>query len=109
VSRVCLLAGCPRLTHRLTASCVRAPDEFWLAVEAKKRNPAIRLYGLPWGWPGWVGGSSGHPLAPDNAVATAHYIADWVECAKTAHNLTIDFVGPWCVDASPCMPHHTSR
>ena len=34
-------------------------------------------------------------LAPSNAKATANYIADWVECAKTAHNITIDFIGPW--------------
>ena len=33
--------------------------EFWLMAEAKKRNPAIVLYGLPWSWPGWVGGPHG--------------------------------------------------
>jgi len=24
-------------------------------AEAKKRNPDIKLYGLPWAYPGWVG------------------------------------------------------
>ena len=26
--------------------------EWWLMVEAKKRNPDILLYGLPWAFPG---------------------------------------------------------
>jgi hypothetical protein len=29
--------------------------EWWLMTEAKKRNPDIKLYGLPWAYPGWVG------------------------------------------------------
>ena len=29
--------------------------EFWLMREARRRNPDIVLYGLPWSWPGWVG------------------------------------------------------
>ena len=28
--------------------------EWWLMKEAKARNPDIKLYGLPWGWPGWL-------------------------------------------------------
>merc|ERR1719428_569871 len=28
--------------------------EWWLMKEAKARNPHIKLYGLPWGWPGWL-------------------------------------------------------
>ena len=71
--------------------------EFWLMKEARQRNPDIQLYGLPWGWPGWLGGSAGaagSPLAPENANATANYITDWVECAAKTHGLTIDFVGP---------------
>lgn len=70
--------------------------EFWLAKQAKARNPKIQLYGLPWGFPGYLGGKNNTPpLAPWNAEATASYIADWVLCAKSAHNLTIDFIGPW--------------
>ena len=29
--------------------------EWWLLSEAKKRNPNIKTYGLPWAYPGWVG------------------------------------------------------
>ena len=85
-------------SHEHTAGSVNCNRgyEFWLAKQAKARNPAIRLYGLPWGFPGYLGGANNTPpLAPWNAGATASYIADWVQCAKTAHNLTIDFVGPW--------------
>src|SRR6202007_2555791 len=29
--------------------------EWWLAGQAKARNPNIKLYGLAWGAPGWIG------------------------------------------------------
>ena len=35
-------------------SCDRG-YEFWLAKEARRRNPAIVLYGLSWAFPSWVG------------------------------------------------------
>ena len=28
--------------------------EFWLAKEAKKRNPKVTIYGLSWAAPGWI-------------------------------------------------------
>jgi hypothetical protein len=31
--------------------------EIFIAAEAKKRNPDIRIGGLAWGWPGWTGDS----------------------------------------------------
>ena len=33
---------------------MKAGYEWWLMTEAKKRNPKIKLYGLPWAFPGWV-------------------------------------------------------
>lgn len=30
-------------------------DEWWLMEEAKARNPDIKLYGLSWAVPGWIG------------------------------------------------------
>ena len=74
-------------------NCARG-YEFWLAAQAKLRNPAIRLYGLPWGWPSYLGGANhSAPLAPWNAEATTSYVADWVECAAESYDLTIDFIG----------------
>ncbi|KAK3796635.1 hypothetical protein RRG08_008389, partial [Elysia crispata] len=67
--------------------------EWWLMKEAKKRNPSIKLYGLPWGFPGWVGEGSGNPY--HNVLKTADYIVRWVNGAKKTHNLTIDYIGIW--------------
>ncbi|RUS73898.1 hypothetical protein EGW08_018334 [Elysia chlorotica] len=67
--------------------------EWWLMKEAKKRNPNIKLYGLPWGFPGWVGEGSGSPY--HNVDKTADYVVRWINGAKKTHNLTIDYVGIW--------------
>ncbi|XP_059177074.1 galactocerebrosidase-like isoform X2 [Physella acuta] len=67
--------------------------EWWLMKEAKKRNPDIKLYGLPWGFPGWLGQGTQSPYT--NVTKTADYIVRWITGAKTQHNLTIDYVGIW--------------
>ncbi|GFR70735.1 galactocerebrosidase [Elysia marginata] len=67
--------------------------EWWLMKEAKKRNPDIKLYGLPWGFPGWVGEGSGSPY--HNVAQTADYVVRWINGASKVHNLTIDYVGIW--------------
>jgi len=61
--------------------------EWWLMAEAKARNPKIKLYGLAWGVPGWVGGSFW-------SSATTGYLLDWLQCAAS-HGLTIDYLGGW--------------
>lgn len=67
--------------------------EWWLMTEAKKRNPNIKLYGLPWAYPAWVGKGSGSPYKyPD---VTAGYIIKWITGAKQVYNLSIDYVGIW--------------
>lgn len=67
--------------------------EWWLMKEAKKRNPNITLYGLPWAFPGWVGNGTLSPYSYPSM--TADYIVKWVQGAKTVHNLTIDYLGIW--------------
>ncbi|MEV6825255.1 ricin-type beta-trefoil lectin domain protein [Amycolatopsis sp. NPDC051102] len=62
--------------------------EFWLAEQAKARNPNIKLYGLAWGAPGWIGG--GNFWSTD----TIGYLTTWLGCAKQ-HNLAIDYLGGW--------------
>ena len=124
--------------------------EFWLASQAKLRNPHIRICephhttchpaaptassscavgaaslpsragadsppapprcpdarcalrcsadGLPWGFPHWLAPTpdgTGNPLNETNAPNTVKYIANWVSCARSHWNLTIDFLGPW--------------
>lgn len=58
--------------------------EWWLMEQAKARNPNIKLAGLPWGFPGWVG----KPFS-SNQVA---YMKTWLQCAQQ-HGLTIDYIG----------------
>jgi O-glycosyl hydrolase len=80
-------------------SCTRG-YEFDLAKQAKARNPAIKLYGLPWSFPSWLApkrtedDDGADPLGQD-PNATATYVADWVKCAQSAHGLHIDYVGVW--------------
>ena len=62
--------------------------EWWLAAQAKARNPHIKLYGLAWGAPGWIGG--GNFWSQD----MIDYLMSWMGCAKQ-HNLAIDYLGGW--------------
>ena len=78
--------------------------EWWLMQEAKKRNPDIKLYGLPWAYPGWVGDdpvtgvSSGSPFAYPNE--TSRYIMEWIKGARDKYKLEIDYIGIWNERAS---------
>jgi O-glycosyl hydrolase len=60
--------------------------ELWLAGQAKARNPSIKLYGLAWAAPGWIGG--GNYWSQDSI----DYLITWLDCAKS-HGLTIDYLG----------------
>ncbi|MBY8877217.1 ricin-type beta-trefoil lectin domain protein [Actinacidiphila acidipaludis] len=62
--------------------------EWWLMEQAKARNPAIKLYGLAWGAPGWIG--NGNFWSTD----MINYLVSWLGCAKQ-HGLTIDYLGGW--------------
>ena len=61
--------------------------EFWLAKEAVKRNPHIKLSALTWAAPGWVGSS----MYTQNGI---QYIDDWLGCAKQ-HGLAFSYMGGW--------------
>ncbi len=58
--------------------------EWWLMRQAVDRDPGIRLYGLEWGQPAWVGGSW--------TGANIGYLLSWLRCAS-AHHLTISYLG----------------
>ncbi|MFC9331778.1 ricin-type beta-trefoil lectin domain protein [Kitasatospora sp. NPDC057015] len=64
--------------------------EWWIAAQAKARNPNIKLYGLAWGAPGWVGGGGSSFFTP-KAIS---YLMDWMGCA-TQNKLKIDYLGGW--------------
>ncbi|RHW23647.1 galactosylceramidase [Nocardioides immobilis] len=64
--------------------------EWWIMKEAKKRNPSIKLLGLEWGAPGWVGAGTGTVWTKQNI----RYYISWVDCARK-HGLKIDYLGGW--------------
>jgi hypothetical protein len=61
--------------------------EWWLMEQAKALNPSIKLYGLAWGAPGWIGSSF-------FSTNTINYIVAWLNCAAS-HGLTINYLGGW--------------
>ena len=94
--------GCDDETTDGCESChMRSPTELncsrgyeWdLMKAAVARNPAITLYGLPWGFAGWLGFGTTNPY--HNVSATADYIASWVECGRDTHGLNISVLGLW--------------
>ena len=48
----------PSIEHASGAVACNVGYEFWLMEQAKARNPNIKLYGLAWAAPGWIGGGS---------------------------------------------------
>ncbi|KAH9500106.1 hypothetical protein Btru_076607 [Bulinus truncatus] len=67
--------------------------EWWLMKEAKLRNPNIKLYGLPWAFPGWLGNGTQSPYIDNHKLA--NYIYKWIRGAEVYHNLQIDIIGIW--------------
>lgn len=78
-------------SHRHTSSDLNCDRgyEWWLMEQAKTRNPNIKLAGLSWGAPGWLG--NGNFWSQD----TIDYLIDWLGCARNSHGLTIDYLGGW--------------
>ncbi|MGI8589687.1 MAG: NEW3 domain-containing protein [Nakamurella sp.] len=78
----------PSVEHTKGVVNCAAGYEFWLAQQAKARNPNIKLYGLAWTAPGWIGG--GNFWSQD----MIDYLMTWVGCANS-HGLNIDYLGGW--------------
>jgi len=80
---------------------LRAGYEWWLMGEAKRRNPEIKFYGLPWAFPGWIGndlqtGAQNITATPyDHPEQTVRYMLEWVRGAKSEYNFDIDYLGIW--------------
>ena len=86
--------------HGPWASDFHTGYEWWLMKEAKRRNPHILLYALPWAFPQWVScakgtldNCTGDPYAEPEQ--TAGYVTGWVRGASKVHGLSIDYVGLW--------------
>jgi len=68
--------------------------EWWLMVEAHKRNPKIVLDILPWGGPGWVGATTNGKTTL-YTPAMASYVADFIKTARKDYGLDIAYAGVW--------------
>ncbi|MFD8817690.1 galactosylceramidase, partial [Streptomyces sp. NPDC059627] len=77
----------PSIEHSKGQINCDAGYEFWLAEQAKARNPDIRFYGLAWAAPGWINGGFW-------STDTIDYLISWLGCAKQ-HGLTISYLGGW--------------
>ncbi|WP_328540447.1 ricin-type beta-trefoil lectin domain protein [Streptomyces sp. NBC_00344] len=77
----------PSIEHSKGTINCDAGYEFWLAEQAKARNPNIGLYGLAWAAPGWINGGFW-------STDTINYLISWLDCAKQ-HNLNITYLGGW--------------
>lgn len=77
----------PSIEHTKGQINCDAGYEFWLAEQAKARNPDIKLYGLAWAAPGWISGGFW-------STDTINYLISWLGCAKQ-HGLTISYLGGW--------------
>ncbi|MGW7587016.1 ricin-type beta-trefoil lectin domain protein [Kitasatospora sp. NPDC054768] len=82
----------PSIEHtRGTVDCNQG-YEWWLAEQAKARNPDITFIGLSWGAPGWIGnsGSGGNFWSQDSI----DYVMSWMGCAGQ-HHLNVSYLGGW--------------
>jgi hypothetical protein len=68
--------------------------EWWLMVEAHKRNPNIILEILPWGAPAWVGAVVGGKETLYSSKM-AEYVVDFIKTAKQDYALDIAYAGVW--------------
>ena len=63
--------------------------EFAIARQAVTRNPRLKLYGLQWGAPGWVGRNGSLFTSAD-----IRYLLGWLGCTRR-HDLTVSYLGGW--------------
>ncbi len=61
--------------------------EFWLAKEAKSRNPDVTLDACAWGCPAWIGNGSFY------SQDMCDYYAKWITGLRDVHGLKLDAIG----------------
>lgn len=77
----------PSIEHSAGVVDCNQGYEWWLMAQAKDRNPNIKIAGLAWGAPGWIGGNFW-------SQNTINYLMSWIGCAK-GHGLAVDYLGGW--------------
>ena len=82
----------PSVEHRAGHINCSAGYEFAIARQALAVNPRLKLYGLQWGAPHWVGRNGSLFTRAD-----IRYLLDWLGCARR-QGLTISYLGGWDED-----------
>jgi hypothetical protein len=82
----------PSVEHRDGHINCSAGSEFAIARQAVALNPRLKLYGLQWGAPHWVGRHGSLFTGAD-----IRYLLDWLGCARQ-QGLTISYLGGWDED-----------
>lgn len=67
---------------------------WWAIGEAKARRQDMLLYGLAWGFPGYLGDFY-------DGVSIGNYLTEWITGAKAHHGVDIDVIGLWN-ERQPC-------
>lgn len=72
--------------------------QMWLALEARTRNPGIKLYALPWSWPGWMRQTPTDTTPFATPDLPAAFIILYLTTAQAAGaaagvNMNFDYVG----------------
>jgi glycosyl hydrolase family 59/glycosyl hydrolase family 59 (putative galactocerebrosidase) len=79
----------PSIEHTRGHINCAAGYEFDIARQAVAINPKLKLYGLQWGAPGWVGHNGSLFTSADIG-----YLLDWLGCAKRL-GLNVSYLGGW--------------
>ena len=79
----------PSVEHTAGHVDCAAGYEFAIARQAVALNPRLKLYGLQWGAPGWVGRNGSLFTSAD-----IRYLLDWLGCARK-NGLAISYLGGW--------------
>jgi len=79
----------PSVEHTAGNINCKAGYELAIARQAVALNPRLKLYGLQWGAPGWVGRNGSLFTRAD-----IRYLLDWLGCARR-RDLTISYLGGW--------------
>lgn len=84
--------------HTATDLSYNRGYEWWLMQQARARNANIKLYGLAWGAPGWIG-TTGAPVFDTNnpiwSQDMVNYYVTSIQGAQSQYGLTIDYIGGW--------------
>jgi len=87
-----IMGSTPSHQHSPTDTPTLRGVQGWLAQQARKLNPSIKLYALPWSFPGWLRqGTSKSPFI--DPAAAASYVVTWLQLMVSTYATQVDIIG----------------